>query len=132
MPASKIHRTMYNIAADDLVAMRDFYGTLFELDIIYESDWYIVMVPSEGPRFELGIISRFSEVTPEVARRSFGGGYLTFVVEDVLVAFGRAEAMGADILEPPTDMFYGQRRMLLRDPVGTLLDISSPVPVATA
>lgn len=132
MPQSTIRRTMYNIAADDLGAARDFYRTLFDMDTIYESDWYIVLVPVEGPRFELGIIARNSEVTPTPATRPHGGGYLTFVVDEVLVAFEQAKAMGAEIIEPPTDLFYGQRRMLMRDPAGTIVDVSSPVPQMTA
>ncbi|WEX07688.1 VOC family protein [Chelativorans sp. AA-79] len=132
MPRSRIRRTMYNIAADDLAAVRDFYANLLDMEVIYDSDWYKVLVPREGPRFELGIIARSSEVAPAVAARPPGGGYLTFVVEEVLVAFEQARAMGAEILEPPTDLFYGQRRLLLRDPAGTLLDISSPVPQTTA
>ncbi|WP_265519200.1 VOC family protein [Nitratireductor luteus] len=89
-------------------------------------------MPVEGPRFELGIIARNSEVTPDPAARPHGGGYLTFVVDEVLVAFEQARAMDAEILEPPTDLFYGQRRMLLRDPAGTIVDVSSPVPQMTA
>ncbi len=132
MPRSAIRRTMYNIAADDLDAVRDFYRGLFDMEVIYESDWYIVLVPKEGPRFELGIIARSSDVTPLVATRPPGGGYLTFIVEEVLVVFEQARAMDTEILEPPTDLFYGQRRMLVRDPAGTILDISSPSPTMTA
>jgi len=123
---------MYNIAADDLGKVRDFYRNLLDMDVIYESDWYVVLMPSEGPRFELGIIARNSDVTPPIAANPAGGGYLTFVVEEVLVAFEQAKAMGAEIREPPTDLFYGQRRLLLRDPAGTIVDISSPVPGAVA
>jgi uncharacterized glyoxalase superfamily protein PhnB len=35
---------------------------------------------------------------------------------------------GFKVLEEPSDTFYGQRRRLLRDPDGTLVDDSSPVP----
>jgi len=132
MLRSKIRRTMYNIAADDMAAVRDFYIHLLDMEVIYESDWYILLMPNEGPRFELGIIARGSEVTPAVVARPPGGGYLTFVVQEVLVAFEQAKAMGAEILEPPTDLFYGQRRLLLRDPAGTIVDISSPVPGTVA
>jgi uncharacterized glyoxalase superfamily protein PhnB len=37
-----------------------------------------------------------------------------------------ALAAKASIIEPPTDMPYGQRRMPVRDPDGTVLDISAP------
>jgi catechol 2,3-dioxygenase-like lactoylglutathione lyase family enzyme len=132
VPVSAIRRTMYNIAADDIGAVRDFYRDLLDMEVIYDSDWYVVLVPRGGPRFEIGIIARDSDVTPAVAMRPPGGGYLTFVVEEVLVAFEQARTMGAEILEPPTDLFYGQRRLLLRDPAGTIVDISSPVPQMTA
>ncbi|MCT7376000.1 VOC family protein [Chelativorans salis] len=132
MPASTVRRTMYNIVADDLPAVRDFYATLLDMEVIYEAEWYTVLVPREGPRLELGIIARNSDVTPPAAARPPGGGYLTLIVDEVLVAFEQAKAMGAEIIEPPTDLFYGQRRMLLRDPAGTVVDISSPVPMMTA
>ncbi len=132
MSPSKIDRTMFNIVADDLAAVRDFYVALLDFEQIYESGWFIVLVPKNGPRFELGIIARNSGVTPVAATRPPGGGYLAFVVPEVLRAFEQAKAMDAEIIEPPTDTFYGQRRMVLRDPVGTVLDISSPTPVLTA
>lgn len=132
MPASKIERTMFNVVTDDIARVRDFYTTLLSFVPIYESDWYVVLVPEEGPRFELGIIRRSTDVTPLAATRPPGGGYLTFVVEEVLVAFEQAKAMNADIIEPPVDLFYGQRRMLLRDPAGTVVDISSPAPTMAA
>lgn len=132
MPASKIERTMFNVVTDDIAGVRDFYTALLSFVPIYESDWYVVLVPEAGPRFELGIIGRSSDVTPLAATRPPGGGYLTFVVEEVLVTFEQARAMNADIIEPPVDLFYGQRRMLLRDPAGTVVDISSPTPTMAA
>lgn len=132
MPPARIDRVMYNVVADDLAAVRDFYTRLLDFETIYESDWYITLVSRQGPRFELGIIRRDSEATPPAATRPPGGGYLTFVVPEVLVAFEQARAIGAEIIEPPTDLFYGQRRMLLRDPAGTIVDISSPSPSMAA
>jgi predicted enzyme related to lactoylglutathione lyase len=52
---------------------------------------------------------------------------VTFVVDHCDAVHDAARAMGAEVLEPPTDMPYGQRRMLLRDPAGTVLDISAPI-----
>jgi catechol 2,3-dioxygenase-like lactoylglutathione lyase family enzyme len=132
MQASKIERAMFNVATDDLSDVRDFYTRLLPFIPIYESDWYVVLVPEDGPRFELGIIRRSTDVTPLGATRPPGGGYLTFVVNEVLVVFEKAKAMNAEIVEPPVDLFYGQRRMLLRDPAGTIVDISSPSPKLAA
>ncbi|MBO6539003.1 MAG: VOC family protein [Rhizobiaceae bacterium] len=132
MQTSKIERTMFNIVADDVGAVSNFYMQLLSFEQTFVSDWYVVMVPKDGPRLELGIIARTSDVTPHASANRPGGGYLTFVVENVLFAFEQAKVMNADIIEPPTDMDYGQRRMILRDPAGTVIDISSPTPTMTA
>lgn len=39
-------------------------------------------------------------------------------VEDVDMLYRRAVAAGAESLQPPTDMFYGDRTVMLRDPFG--------------
>ncbi|MCZ4279232.1 hypothetical protein O4H49_00490 [Kiloniella laminariae] len=51
---------------------------------------------------------------------------MTFVVLDCDALYQQALRMHAEIVEKPTDMPYGQRRMLVRDPDGTVLDISAP------
>ncbi|CAL9279680.1 VOC family protein [Streptomyces pseudogriseolus] len=52
-----------------------------------------------------------------------GGGTsvtLHVFVPDVDALAARAEAEGAEILQPPTDMFHGDRTVILRDPSGHL------------
>ena len=52
--------------------------------------------------------------------------YVTFVVDDVDVAYERAVDMGVPIIREPRNEFYGQRRFLVTDPSGCLIDICSP------
>jgi uncharacterized glyoxalase superfamily protein PhnB len=52
---------------------------------------------------------------------------LTFVVNDVEATYRQATAIKAEIMQQPTDLPYGQRRLMLRDPAGTAVDISSPI-----
>ncbi|MGC9382705.1 VOC family protein [Streptomyces sp. MH13] len=55
------------------------------------------------------------------APASLGGGTsvtLHVFVPDVDGLAARAEAAGAEILQPPTDMFHGDRTVVLRDPSG--------------
>lgn len=52
---------------------------------------------------------------------SLGGGTsvaLHVFVPDVDSLAERAEAAGAEILQPPTDMFHGDRTVILKDPSG--------------
>lgn len=116
-----INRVLYNIMTADLGTTKDFYLRLLDMHLLYESDWYIVLKPTEDAPHELGIV-------PEAYRANPHGVYVTFVVDDVLKTFGRAKELGLDVIQEPTDLFYGQRRMLLRDPNGMLVDVSSPTP----
>ncbi|MFI5571527.1 VOC family protein [Streptomyces sp. NPDC051740] len=55
------------------------------------------------------------------APASLGGGTsvtLHVFVPDVDALAERAEAAGAEILQPPTDMFHGDRTVVLKDPSG--------------
>ncbi|MEO1173007.1 MAG: VOC family protein, partial [Myxococcota bacterium] len=56
------------------------------------------------------------------------GTLVTIVVEDVDALHATAAERDIPIVEPPRNLFYGQRRMLLRDPAGTLVDVSSECP----
>ncbi|GGW99190.1 glyoxalase [Streptomyces malachitofuscus] len=52
---------------------------------------------------------------------ALGGGTsvtLHVFVPDVDSLAARAEAAGAEILQPPTDMFHGDRTVILKDPSG--------------
>ena len=51
---------------------------------------------------------------------------MTFVVDDVDVAYERAVDMGIPIIREPRNEFYGQRRFLVTDPSGCLIDVCSP------
>jgi uncharacterized glyoxalase superfamily protein PhnB len=63
---------------------------------------------------------------------SDGGGvrepmptFLYVYVPDVDSTYRRAIATGAEALEAPTDMFYGDRRATVRDPWGNIWQIAT-------
>lgn len=115
---------MTNICSDQLVKTKEFYTLLFDFKISFDSDWYIQLV-AKDQQMELGIISRTHELVPKDFQKPPQGFYLTFVVDSVDNIHDIATSSGFDIIQKPEDTFYGQRRMLLKDPDGTLVDISS-------
>ena len=119
-----LQRFMFNICSDDLPGSRDFYVRLFGFQVNFDSDWFIQLKDADQP-FELGIIDRTHEMVPEDFQAQPQGIYPTFVVEDVEVQYQIAKEAGYTIVAPPTDTFYGQRRLLLQDPNGMLVDVSS-------
>lgn len=123
----QINRLLINICSNDLPKSKTFYTQLFQLDIGFDSDWFIQLRSKDGS-LEMGIIDRKSELIPEAFQLLPQGFYLTFVVDNVDQVFDTAQTAGFEIMEAPKDTFYGQRRMLLKDPDGALVDVSSLIP----
>lgn len=121
-----VSRILSNICADNLFETRDFYVELLGLEVVYDSAWYVLLRSPTNPALELGIIDRHHALVPEAYRGTPTGMYLTIVVEDVDAIHQRAVAQGVTIVQAPVDEFYGQRRLLVADPAGTLVDVSSP------
>ena len=121
-----INRLMTNICSDNLVDSKKFYTQLFDFNVDYDSDWFIHLI-SKDKKLELGIIQRTNKIVPADFQNSPQGFYVTFVVKNADDVFEIAKREGFEILGEPTNTFYGQRRLLLRDPSGALVDVSSPV-----
>jgi len=119
-----INRIMTNICSDKLKESKHFYTKLFDFNVDYDSDWFIHLI-SKDKKLELGIIDRSNELVPAEFQTNPQGFYITFVVENVDKVLTIAESEKFEIVSPPTDTFYGQRRLLLKDPNGALVDISS-------
>ncbi|MCP9885912.1 VOC family protein [Synechococcus sp. ATX 2A4] len=119
-------RILTNICADDLAACRDFYVQLLGFVVKYDSDWY-VQLGAPGPlELEFGIIKRTHDLVPKAYQTAPTGMYVTFVVPDVDEVYKKAQEMGAKIIQEPRNEFYGQRRFLVLDPAGCLIDVCSP------
>ena len=121
-----MNRAFTNILSSNVNKAANFYQELLGMTRHFDSDWFVVLTHANIEGLEFGILSNESEIVPEIVRTSPQGVMVTFVVEDVAPIFEKAKSMNADIIEPPTDMPYGQCRMLLRDADGTVLDISAP------
>jgi predicted enzyme related to lactoylglutathione lyase len=119
-------RILTNICADDLAACRDFYVQLLGFVVKYNSDWY-VQLGAPGPlELEFGIIKRRHDLVPKAYQTAPTGMYVTFVVPDVDEVYKKAQEMGAKVIQEPRNEFYGQRRFLVLDPAGCLIDVCSP------
>lgn len=125
-------RSFYSVFSTDLPRARDWYVSLFGFRIEFESDWFIHLQDVANPSLEVGIIDRAHEIVPEQFRAGHAGGMLTLVVADVDELHRTAVAADVAIVEEPRDLFYGQRRMLVTDPDGLLVDVSSECPADPA
>jgi len=120
-----IQRLITNICSDCLSESREFYTTLLGFEIAFDSDWYVQLTAPDNPRLELGFIQRDNELVPQTFQQQPQGVYLTIVVDDVDAIYAKAQAANIEIVQPPKDEFYGQRRLLIVDPNGLLIDVSA-------
>lgn len=121
---NSVNRLLVNICSNNVSNSKDFYTKLFNFEVEFESDWFVQLISKETG-LELGIIERSHQIVPKDYRNTPQGFYLTFVVDDADAVFEFAKESKLEIIEKPHDTFYGQRRLLLKDPDGTLLDVSS-------
>lgn len=119
-----MNRAIINILSKNLQESSSFYNSLFDFETTYESDWYI-QLKNTNTGMEIGFLAIDHHLIPKELSKNSGGAYLTFVVNEVEESFQIAKEKGYHIIQEPTKTFYGQKRMLLTDPDGTLIDISS-------
>jgi|JI10StandDraft_1071094.scaffolds.fasta_scaffold1297241_2 catechol 2,3-dioxygenase-like lactoylglutathione lyase family enzyme len=120
-----IQRAFVTVFAAQLTVARDFYVELLGWRVAFDSDWFVHLQAPDDSSLELGLLRRDHDLVPDGFRAAPAGAMITIVVPDVELVYRRAIDQGLAIVEPPRDLFYGQRRLLLRDPDGTLLDVSS-------
>ena len=121
-----MQRAFTNILCEDVEATARFYEQLLGMKRHFDSDWFVILTHDGIDGLEYGLLRRDHEVVPKAARTPPGGVIVTFVVDDCDSVHSMAVKIGADVVSKPTNMPYGQRRMLVRDPSGTMLDISVP------
>jgi len=115
------------IVTDEVRVMADFYARLVGAGVVLND--YYAEVPAGGA--SIGISNcRFTEYC-QTASRTEGlsgmqdGRVLDFVVDDVDREFGRIDELGVGWVLSPTTQPWGSRSMVLRDPEGNLVSVSS-------
>lgn len=121
----RVNRILTNLCSDNLEASKAFYTSLFKFNVDYDSDWFVHLI-SEGRELEVGIMLSSHELVPEEFRGKPAGMYITLVVDDATAIYDKARELGCTVVKEPEHTFYGQKRLLLKDPSGVLVDVSSP------
>ena len=121
-----MQRSFTNVLSGDVQKTSAFYENLLGMTRHFDSDWFVILTHEGIEGLEFGILQRDHAIVPPDIRAAPAGIIITFVVTDCDEVYRRAVAAKASVVEPPTDMAYGQRWMLLRDPDGTVLDVSAP------
>lgn len=117
-----IDRLLTNILCSDVAASKDFFTALFDLEVSFDSDWFVQLVSGN---LEIGLIQEDHAIVPDSCAAGSHGMYITLVVKNADQVYQKALDNNFEIVKAPHDTFYGQRRLLLKMPDGGVLDVSS-------
>ncbi len=121
----KINRILTNVCSDDIEQSAKFYLQLFNFVVKYSSDWFVHLASSDS-KLELGILRQQNPSSQQNAYDRQDTIYMTLVVDDVDAVHVNAQQLGYTVAQAPQMSTYGQKRMLVKDPAGVLVDVSSP------
>ena len=126
-----IKRTFPIITADDLEAVKGFYIDFLGFTAVFDSDWFVDLQAPEEPLLEIGVWWADHELVPPGVAGRPQGLLIDVVVDDVDQKYDEAGRRGMEMIIDLRNEPYGQRRFVTRDPAGTMVEISTPVAMAT-
>ena len=111
------------IVTDKLHECRDFYVHWFELEVMFEANWIVVLSrDGEAPTVAF-MHSQHPSTPPSPAPYTGDGMFLTLQVEDASAEYERLRAAGLECALQLTDEPWGQRRFAAIDPAGMWVDV---------
>lgn len=110
-----VKRIVADIATDDVAGLRDFYMTLFDLDVVMDLGWIATLSSGQIASVQISVASKGGSGTPVPD--------LSIEVDDVNAVHAKAVGIGLPIDYGPVDEPWGVRRFFVRDPAGKVLNV---------
>ncbi|NLG21551.1 MAG: VOC family protein [Actinomycetales bacterium] len=133
------------VIVDDVDATLPFYRDALGLEVrqdVSQGDFrWLTFTPPGQPDIEIVIQDYkafgipMSDADREAVADLMAKGILSslvFEVPDVDALFEKVSASGAEVLQEPTDQFYGVRDCAFRDPAGNMIRFKTPLAPAEA
>lgn len=112
------------ITTTELQATRDFYVGHFDMTVVFEATWVVMLSIGEDAPICLGLMTPDHPSHPPGPEIFDGRGMIVTVqVDDAAETFARLQENAAPIVYGLHDEPWGQRRFMTRDPAGTLVDV---------
>jgi catechol 2,3-dioxygenase-like lactoylglutathione lyase family enzyme len=111
------------VVTDKLHECRDFYVRWFELSVIFDASW-IVVLSGDGEAPTVAFMHPSHPSTPPDPAPFTGDGmFLTLQVEDAAAEYSRLTGAGLSCALELKDEPWGQRRFAAIDPAGMWVDV---------
>lgn len=110
------------VVTDKVEASKRFYVDHFDCDIVFDSDWFVLLSLGGG---ELGFLAPGVPSQAPVFHAPYRGAgvWVTIDVDDVDAQFRRLTAMGVRIEVALRDEPWGDRHFVIADPNGIPVDV---------
>lgn len=130
MDPGSVHRMKYDdvypvVFIDDLSTTADFYARTLELDVLFESDFFLLLaLPGQDRGAVAFVLVEHPTAPPSGPAVTTGSSsFLTLQVPDAAAAFDELASRGVPIEYTLHDEPWGQRRFGILDPNGLYIDI---------
>ena len=112
------------ITVKQLGESRDFFVQHLGMSVLFEASWVVMLSRREGGPIALGLMTADHPSVPPGPEEFEGKGMImTFQVADAAAEHKRLQAAGAPIVYGLAEEPWGQKRFMLRDPSGVLVDV---------
>lgn len=111
------------VVTEHKVACRDFWQQHFGLDVLFDSDWFVLLGDEQQGSVVAFMSPDHPSAPPGPETFSGLGLCLEIEVEDARQALAYFQASGGRVEYPLSDEPFGQRRFGLRDPSGLWVDV---------
>ncbi|MCU5781027.1 Glyoxalase/bleomycin resistance protein/dioxygenase [Alcanivorax balearicus MACL04] len=109
------------LVVTDPMAARDFYVSHFGSEVLFDSDWFVLLSLGGG---ELGFLKPDQAAQAPMFRQTVtSGAWVAVDVDDVDAQYQRFRDAGVDIEVPLRDEPWGDRHFVVRDPNGIPVDV---------
>lgn len=118
-----IRRAIPNVLADDLLASQEFYEGLLGFRLAMDQEGMKLFASPSTPTTQVIVTARGGPaLDPDVPRSQ-----MSVEVADVDAVHAEAQRRGLEIVYPLTDEPWGIRRFFVRDPGGTVVNVTSHI-----
>jgi len=112
------------VVTEHMTDCRDFYRRWFELEVVFEASWFVLLGTGAGGRAIVAFMHpRHPSAPPGPEAFSGKGMCLEFQVADARAEHERLGRDGAPVTLSLRDEPFGQRRFGLFDPAGVWIDV---------
>jgi ribosomal protein S18 acetylase RimI-like enzyme/predicted enzyme related to lactoylglutathione lyase len=112
------------VVTEHLARCRDFYRRWFDLQVVFEASWFVLLASPAGERASLAFMHPGHPSAPPGPEPFRGEGIcLEFQVADARAEHERFVRAGAPVALSLRDEPFGQRRFGLFDPAGVWIDV---------